>query len=92
MSLDVLARKVVVDKQGSEKEVPMNDLVEIGVYGSGGTATRGVELYRGLHRINTGMQRITITVDNAPVRAGVDPRYLLIDDEPENNMKEITAQ
>jgi ABC-type transport system involved in multi-copper enzyme maturation permease subunit len=89
VTLDVLARKVVVDKQGSEKEVPMNDLVEIGVYGAGGSATRGVELHRAMRRVRTGMQRVTVVVDSKPVRVGIDPRYLLIDDEPENNIKEI---
>lgn len=89
VNLDVLARKIVVDKQGSEAEVPMNDLVEIGVYGAGGTATRGVELHRSLHRIKTGTQRITIIVDKQPVRAGIDPRYLLIDDEPGDNIREL---
>jgi hypothetical protein len=89
VTLDVLARKVVVDKQGSEKEVPMNDLVEVGVYGAGSSATRGVELYRAMHHVRTGMQRVTVVVDSKPVRVGIDPRYLLIDDEPENNIKEI---
>ncbi|HEX6575956.1 MAG TPA: M1 family aminopeptidase [Gemmatimonadaceae bacterium] len=89
VDIDVLARKLVVDKQGGEQEVPMNDLVEIGVYGAGGTTTRGIELHREMHRVRTGTQRITIIVDKKPVRTGVDPRYLLIDDEPENNMKEL---
>jgi ABC-type transport system involved in multi-copper enzyme maturation permease subunit len=89
VTLEVLARKVIVDKQGAEKEIPMNDLVEIGVYSVGGTTTRGIELHRALHRIKTGTQRVTVIVDKKPIRAGIDPRYLLIDDEPENNILEI---
>lgn len=88
VTLDVSARKVVVDTRGTETEVPMNDLVEIGVYGAGGEATRGVSLYRGMQRIKAGAQRITVVVAAKPVRAGIDPRYLLIDADPTDNMKE----
>jgi len=31
----ILARKVQVDKAGNETEVPMNDLIEIGVFKKG---------------------------------------------------------
>jgi hypothetical protein len=89
VTLDLNARKVVVDRAGAEKEVPMNDLVEIGVYGAGGEATRGEQLYRALHRIRTGSQRVTIVVNAKPVRAGIDPRYLLIDADPSNNIRVV---
>lgn len=92
VTLDVNARKVVVDTKGLETEVPMNDLVEIGVYGAGSNATRGVRLYRALHRIKSGQQKISLVVNARPVRGGIDPRYLLIDDEPSDNMKEISAR
>jgi aminopeptidase N len=91
VTLDVNARKVVVDTRGTETEAPMNDLIEIGVYGEGGKATRGAQLYRALHRIKLGMQRITIEVAARPVRAGIDPRYLLIDADPSDNMKEVSG-
>jgi ABC-2 type transport system permease protein len=89
VTLDVLARKVVVDTTGAETEVPMNDLVEVGVYGAGGTSSRGVELYRALHRVKGGTQRITVLVRSKPVAAGVDPRNLLIDADPSDNIKGI---
>jgi ABC-2 type transport system permease protein len=89
VDLDLEARKVVVDTKGAETAVPLDDPVEIGVYGAGGSATRGLELYRSMHRIRAGVQRVTVVVDKKPVRAGIDPRYLLIDDEPADNLKDI---
>lgn len=91
VTLNVTTRKIVVDSDGGEKEVPMNDLVEIAVYGSGGPTTRGVELYRSLHRLGAGTRSITVDVKGKPVRAGIDPRYLLIDADPSNNMQELAG-
>jgi len=86
--LDVNARKVVVDTRGAETEVPMDDPVEIGVYAAGGSATRGASIYRRMHRIKAGAQRISVVVPTKPVQAGIDPRNLLIDAEPADNMKD----
>jgi aminopeptidase N len=89
VTLDVVTRKIVVDTKGAETEVPMDDLIEIGVYGAGGNTTRGVQLYRVLHRLKAGPQKITVVVDTKPNIAGIDPRSLLIDADPTNNMKGV---
>ena len=89
VTLDVQARKVVVDTSGVETERPMDDLIEVGVF----TGARGTELgealYLQMHRIRSGKQRITVTVPSQPTRAGIDPRNLLIDVDGNNNLKEI---
>jgi aminopeptidase N len=89
VNIDAGVRKVTVNKEGAETEVTMDDPVEIGIYGSGGTATRGLELYRSMHRMKAGTHRITVIVNAKPLRVGVDPRNLLIDADPTNNMKVI---
>lgn len=66
VSLDVVARKVVVDESGAE--------------------TPGKPLYLTKHRIRTGPQTIAITVPQRPARAGIDPRHLLLDVEPGDNL------
>lgn len=91
VTLNVDARKVVVDARGAETEVPMDDPVEIGVYAEGGSATRGTAIYRKMHRIKAGAQRISLLVASKPARAGIDPRILLNDEEPEDNMKDVAA-
>ncbi|MGH7504494.1 MAG: hypothetical protein ACRELX_02535, partial [Longimicrobiales bacterium] len=75
VSLDVVARKVVVDTAGAETDVPMNDLIEIGVFAPAGAGEApGRPLYLAMHRLRTTQQTITITVPRRPARAGIDPR------------------
>ncbi len=90
VTLDVNARKVVVDTLGVESEVPMNDYIEIGVFAA--SASEAAEpLYVGMHRIRSGSQRITLTVARRPARAGIDPRQLLIDDDKDDNHAEVVV-
>jgi hypothetical protein len=84
VSVDVVARKVVVDERGAETNVPMNDPIEIGVFAPGGKP-----LFLAMHRVRTGPQTITFTVAKRPARAGIDPRHLLIDVEPNDNVVEV---
>jgi hypothetical protein len=72
VTLEVRARKVVVDEAGVETEVPMDDWLEVGVFDEG-------ERYLQKHRIHSGTQTITVTVPQKPARAGIDPRHLLSD-------------
>jgi hypothetical protein len=87
VTLDVKARKVVVDTASVEKEVPMDDFVEIGVYGSPRDGAAGEPLYSRMHRVRSGEQRITIMVQKEPASAGIDPRNLLIDVKPADNIR-----
>ena len=85
VALDVRARKVAVDSAGVLTEIPMNDLVEIGVFAEAEDGEPGVPLYRHLHRIRSGDQRITVVVPRKPALAGIDPRLLLIDTNGNDN-------
>jgi hypothetical protein len=78
VTLDVRARKVVVDSAGVETEVPMDEWVEIGVFAPGGAGGELTEpLHVRMHRIRAGRQTITVTVPGRPVLAGIDPYHLL---------------
>ena len=70
VTLDVQARKVVVDEAGVATEVPMDDWIEIGVFGDGAP-------YVQKHRVRSGKQTITVTVPRKPVFAGIDPYHVL---------------
>ena len=83
MTLDVRARKVVVDEVGHETEVPMDDWLEIGVFDEG-------ERYLQKHRIHSGKQTIVVTVPQKPARVGIDPRHLLSElGETDKNVKAV---
>ena len=90
VSLEVEAHKVVVDTMGAETDMPMEDLIEIGVYAPEEAGETGEPLYLGMHRIRSGPQTITITVPQRPARAGIDPRHLLIDVQPNDNVVDIS--
>ena len=89
MTLDVRARKMVVDEAGVETEVPMDEWVEIGIFDDKGL---NEPLYLQMHRIRTGTQTITVTVPRKPARAGIDPHHLLIEVETDDNVEEGTNQ
>jgi hypothetical protein len=92
VTLDVSAQKVVVDTAGVETAMPMDDWVEIGVFAAAREGeVLGRPLYLAMHRVGTGPQTITVTVPDRPARAGVDPRHLLIDDQPGDNLADIPA-
>ena len=89
VTLEVDAHKIAVDTMGIETDMPMDDLVEIGVYAPGEAGEEGEKLYLEMHRVRSGPQTITVTVSGRPARAGIDPRHLLIDVTPYDNVVDI---
>jgi hypothetical protein len=92
LTLDVAARKVVADEAGDEKEVAMDDLVQVGAFAARAPREAAKPLYLQQHRIHSGTQTITVTVPSGqPVEAGIDPDYLLPNSEGEilDNLAEV---
>ena len=87
VSLAISAKKVRADSLGTETEVPMNDLVEVGVFGE----TRADTIYLARHRIRSGTQTITVTVPRKPAIAGVDPFRKLVERQPAR-LKNVTIR
>ena len=85
VTLDIEAQKFRAGGSGKETEVPMNDFVEIGVYGD----ATAEPLYLRKHRIRSGRQRISVTVNGTPARAGMDPQLLLIDRNWSDNLRPV---
>ena len=85
VALDLLSRKMRADGHGIETEIDHNDWIEIGVYGDDGGS--GTPIYLERHRLASGENRIEVVVEEKPVRAGIDPRHLLIDRVPDDNLK-----
>jgi ABC-type transport system involved in multi-copper enzyme maturation permease subunit len=82
VTLEFDVAKVRADSVGNDTPVPMNDLVEIGVFAEGDDG-RGPALYLRKHRLAAGRHTVTVTVTGRPALAGVDPRYLLLTKEKE---------
>lgn len=94
VDLTVQAQKQQADSIGaSPAEVPMTLPVEIGVFAESADvdAEEQRTLYRKMHSLTDGEQTLTVTVDEEPARAGVDPFTLLIDRETEDNLTDVAA-
>jgi ABC-2 type transport system permease protein len=95
VTLTVRARKVVVDETGRETEIPMDEPIQVGVFGpseAGGSSTQ--PLYLQMHSIRSGEQKITVTVPRKPVQAGIDPYHLLdwVEDGDNSNIEPIQIE
>ncbi len=92
VTLAVTARKVRADSIGSETEVPMNDLVEIGIYGAPTEEhPDGAPLYLRRHRLQAGSQTINVVIADRPHRAGIDPLGKLIQREKADNVVDVRS-
>jgi ABC-type transport system involved in multi-copper enzyme maturation permease subunit len=92
VTLEVEARKESVDSAGVATPLPMDDLVEIGIFAPRpeGAIERTV-LYRRKHRIRAGRQTIAVTVPQKPEYAGIDP-YNLLDWEEGDNIERVKIE
>jgi ABC-type transport system involved in multi-copper enzyme maturation permease subunit len=89
VALDVEARKIRSDSIGRETEIPMNDLVDIGVFADGKDGALGEPLILERRRIHSGKQTIHIVVSREPKRAAIDPYDKVIDRERGDNVREV---
>jgi ABC-type transport system involved in multi-copper enzyme maturation permease subunit len=89
VTLDVVGEKVRADGEGRETEVPMDDLVEIGVFAKDGK--EGAPLYLARHRVRSGRQTIRVTVPREPGRAGIDPYWKLFDPDRGDDVVTVRA-
>jgi ABC-2 type transport system permease protein len=92
VTLDVRARKVRADSLGVETEVPLADWIDIGVFTERRENGRRTQhpLYLEKHSIPAGESRITVVVDERPLRAGIDPYLKLIDRDKRDNVVSVT--
>lgn len=95
VTLDVRARKLLVDDAGGEIEKPLDEWVEIGVFpgptrpSDNGEVILGKPMYLEKHRLREARQTITVTVPREPGHVGVDPRALLVDVRPRDNVVDV---
>ena len=85
VTIELQARKLVVDDAGAEIDKPLDEWVEIGVFPGAarkhenGEVVVGKPLYLKKHRLTAQRQTVTVSVPGQPGHVGVDPRALLID-------------
>jgi aminopeptidase N len=92
VEIDVETRKLRADESGVEQQVALADFIEVGVMGERTDAdgvTREVPLVLEKRRFDAETATIVLKVDEKPTRAGIDPRVLLVDRDPDDNLKSI---
>lgn len=92
VSLNVHARKVEVDTTGKESPLPINDFIEIGIYGVNENGERGKQLYLKMHHITSENQEIIVKLNKEPHFAGIDPGNLLIDQNVWDNLVKLDGK
>ncbi len=90
VTLVVEAHKVKADGSGVESPMPLHDLVDIGVLI--GKKDHEKPLYLNKVWITQPTQTFTMTVDQLPTRAGIDPYNKLIDRNADDNVTDVTRQ
>ena len=89
ITMQVESRKLKADGLGEEQEVPINDWIEIGAFAKAEKDKKyGKTLYRERVRIDQPNSTFTFVVDEKPDKAGIDPFRLLVDRNPEDNLRD----
>lgn len=90
VKLTLAARKLRADELGVETEIPLQDDIEVGIFAEPGPGeTLGKPLYLQYHPITQAETTLELTVDERPVRAGIDPSNKLIDRNPDDNTRSL---
>ena len=82
------SKKLRSDSLGNTSEVPMKDLIDIGVYGRSADGEDKL-LYLQKHLIESGSGEVKLLVDEKPTKAGIDPINKLIDRTSDDNSKSV---
>ena len=90
VSFEAHTGKFRADTLGTETSIPVNDWIDLGIYAKPEEGKkRGKTLYWERHLIGESDPKFTITVDELPYEAGIDPNYYLIDRIPDDNVKKV---
>jgi ABC-2 type transport system permease protein len=84
VTLSVEAKKYRADGKGQEHQIPLHDLIDIGVMDADGNF-----LYLQKQKIEQEKQEFTITVDKVPAQAGIDPLIKLVNRNPDSNVTDV---
>ena len=91
VEVDLDLAKFRADSTGTERAAPMNDWLDVAVYGTrgdGGEEILAIEK----RRLRSGRQTVELVVDGTPTRAGVDPLYLFVDRNKGDNVVAIATE
>jgi hypothetical protein len=84
VTMNISTQKLQVDAKGVEVPVPLNDWIDVGVYGEEENGKAKL-IYLRKHKFTREKNTLTISVNAPPVRVGIDPLHKLIDHHTTDN-------
>ncbi|MTI31906.1 ABC transporter permease/M1 family aminopeptidase [Xanthovirga aplysinae] len=86
VSLSLNVKKFRLDSLGVEKNMGLDDWVDVGIYGEGKNGEEEL-IYLKKHKITDQLAELEIIVDREPVRGGIDPLGKFMDRDVEDNLR-----
>lgn len=90
VKIKVQAKKFRATGEGEEKEIPINDMIDIGIFA--GEKKKEKVLHLQKYKIDKTEMEFEIKVDEVPTRAGIDPYNKLVDRNSDDNVGQITEK
>lgn len=85
ITMTVSTQKLQVDNKGKETAVPINDWIDVGVYGKNENGKEKL-IYLKKHKFTREKNTLTIVTGSEPVKVGIDPLHKLIDHHSNDNV------
>jgi hypothetical protein len=90
VTVSVQSEKLHADSLGNEKPIPLNDWIDVGVYGKPADGKeQGKLLAIRREKMKSPKGTYTFTVAEVPYQAGIDPINYLVDRIPDDNLKKV---
>ena len=91
VGLRVTAAKSYADGEGNKTWAELDDEVEVGIFAEKRVLrkTRPKTLLLERLRLHNGEHNLIFEVDQAPLRAGIDPFHTLVDTKPDDNVVDL---
>ena len=86
VNIEIEASKIKADSIGNEKKVALNEWIDIGVFSDNDEKNL---IHQKRVKINDSLMSFTMIVDSLPIKAGIDPRHILIDRVFSDNIKSV---
>ncbi len=89
VDIEIEASKIKADSLGNENKVSLNEWIDIGVFSDDDEKNL---IHQRRVKINDSLMSFTMIVDSLPIKAGIDPRHILIDRVFSDNIKAVSFQ
>ena len=90
VKINAVCEKYLADSLGKEKAIPVNDYMDIAVFGENTSDSKTAKpLLMKRVKVNTRENTFVFKVKDKPVKVGVDPYNYLIDRIPDDNLKGV---